>query len=123
MDGALYDKADGAAVYAALDTKADKTAVDAIAPKAHTHANASVLDETTAAFTTEEHEIISALQNDLDVFYTDLNILQNDVTNEIAPKAHEHTNKGARQRDNCSDESKLNQLHLADRGRRPKRDD
>ncbi len=95
VDGALYDKADGAAVYAALDTKADKTAVDAIAPKAHMHTNASVLDETTAAFTTEEHEIISALQNDLDVFYTDLNILQNDVMDEIAPKAHEHTNKEA----------------------------
>ena len=59
---------------------------------AHTHANASVLDATTAAYTAEEQERITTLQNDLGVFSYDLNILQNDVMDNIAPKAHTHAN-------------------------------
>ena len=35
---------------------------------------------------------IDALQSDLDTFSYDLNILQNDVMDNIAPKAHEHAN-------------------------------
>lgn len=77
VDGALYDKADGAAVYAALDTKADKTAVDAIAPKAHTHANATVLDAITAASLVGTKGVnIDSPGNDV----TDLDSLPNGLT-------------------------------------------
>ena len=77
VDSGLSDKADGASVYAALDTKADKTAVDAIAPKAHTHANADILDDVTAT------SLIRTQNIDIDgsgADVTDLDSLPNGLT-------------------------------------------
>ncbi len=60
---------------------------------AHTHANASILSATTAAFTTEQQNRITALESDLDTFYTDLNNLQNTAVTDAPSDGGQYARK------------------------------
>ena len=59
----------------------------------HTHNNKAILDAVTAAYTEEEQQRISTLEDWLDALFVDFENLQNDVANNIAPSVHTHPNK------------------------------